>query len=189
VEVWAVNYSGYGASTGPARLRSIPPAALAAYDKLSAHSNGRPIFVAGQSLGTTAALYVAANRPVAGCVLRSPPPLKNLIFAHHGWWNLWLLATPVSLSIPSDLDSPRNGPRITVPAVFVETGNDSVVPLKYQKKVECAYAGPKQVVLLPDSEHNDPIEGEAVRRYEAALDWLWSRTSHLTMPTDVQPKQ
>ncbi len=61
VEIWAVNYPGYGQSTGAAKLRNIPPAALAAYDALARHANGRPIFVSGHSIGTTAALYVAAH--------------------------------------------------------------------------------------------------------------------------------
>src|SRR5438445_1142575 len=34
VEIWAVNYPGFGGSSGPARLRLIPSAALAAFDAL-----------------------------------------------------------------------------------------------------------------------------------------------------------
>src|SRR5262249_44105726 len=34
VEVWSLNYPGYGASPGPARLARLPGAALAAYDAL-----------------------------------------------------------------------------------------------------------------------------------------------------------
>ena len=94
VEVWAVNYPGYGGSPGPARLASIPPAALAAYDALRHRAGDRPIFVSGQSLGTAAALHVAANRPVAGAVLWSPPPLRNMILTRFGWWNLWLAGRP-----------------------------------------------------------------------------------------------
>jgi pimeloyl-ACP methyl ester carboxylesterase len=174
-EVWAVNYPGFGGSTGPARLKSIAPAALAAYDELLTRAHGKPIFVAGQSLGTTAALHVGANRPVAGCILWSPPPLQNMILSHHGWWNLWLLACPIALSIPSELDSLRYAPKVTAPAVFLETGNDSVVPVKYQRKVSAAYAGEKQIVRLPKSEHNAVLEGEAVRQYDEALDRLWQR--------------
>lgn len=175
VEVWAVNYPGYGGSTGPARLKSIAPAALAAYDELSKHAGGKPIFVAGQSLGTTAALHVAANRPVAGCILWSPPPLRNMILSHYGWWNLWLLAGPVGLSIPSDLDSLRNAPKVTAPAVFVETGSDGLVPPKYQRKVSGGYSGEKQIVRLPKSGHNAVLDENENKQYDEALDWLWQR--------------
>jgi pimeloyl-ACP methyl ester carboxylesterase len=177
VEVWSVNYPGYGGSPGPARLASIPPAALAAYDALRARAAGRPIFVGGQSLGTAAALHVAAHRPVAGTVLWSPPPLRNMILTRFGWWNLWLVAGPVALGVPAGLDSLRNAGETTAPGVFVVTGRDTVVPLKYQTRVADAYRGDKRCVRLPDSEHNAVLEGAAASEYQAALDWLWSRAA------------
>ena len=174
VEVWAVNYPGYGGSPGPARLTSIAPAALAAYDTLKTHAAGRPIFVAGQSLGTTAALHVAAHRPVAGAVLWSPPPLRDMILKRFGWWNLWILAGPIALQVPAELDSLRNARNAKAPAVFVATGRDTVVPLSYQTKVSDAYAAEKRYIRLPESEHNAELEGESISEYQAALDWLWA---------------
>lgn len=173
VEVWAVNYPGYGGSPGPARLASIGPAALAAYDALKAHAGTRPIFLTGQSLGTAAALYVAAHRPVAGTVLWSPPPLRDMILRRFGWWNLWLVAGPIALQIPAELDSVRNARKVSAPGVFVATGRDTVVPLSYQTKVSDAYAGEKRYIRRADSEHNDLLEEESVGEYQAALDWLW----------------
>lgn len=175
VEVWGMNYPGYGGSPGPAKLKSIPPAALAAYDALAKHANGRSIFVTGQSLGTTAALHVAAHRPVAGCVLWSPPPLQNMILTRYGWWNLWLIAAPVAMSVPPELNSLKNAPKVKAPAVFVETGSDGVVPVQYQKKVSGAYAGEKRFVRLPRSEHNAQLDAAQEREYGAALDWLWAQ--------------
>jgi hypothetical protein len=187
VEVWAVNYPGYGGSPGPARLASIPPAALAAYDALAEHAGGRPIFVSGQSLGTTAALHVAANRPVAGAVLWSPPPLRHMILRRFGWWNLWLAAGPVALQVPRELDSLRNARRATAPAVFVATGKDTVVPLAYQAMVSDAYAGEKRYVRRPDSEHNDLLTGVSIEEYQAALDWLWEQSVTARMATTTVP--
>src|SRR3954447_11140754 len=173
VEAWAVNYPGYGGSPGPARLKAIPPAALAAYDALAAKANGKPIFLLGQSLGTAAALHVAAHRPAAGLVLTNPPPLRNLIFFRHGWWNLWLLATPVALSVPSELDSIANAKRSTAPAIFVLAGKDTVVPPKYQAKVFDAYAGPKQAIRVPEADHNDPLGDSELTALAASRGELW----------------
>ena len=78
VEVWAVNYPGYGGSEGTADLDAIPGSALAAYDALTAQSPGLPVLCWGESLGTTAALSVASRRDVAGLVLRNPPPLPHI---------------------------------------------------------------------------------------------------------------
>ena len=189
VEVWAVNYPGYGGSPGPARLRSIGPAALAAYDALRARAGDRPVFVAGQSLGTAAALHVAANRPVGGCVLWSPPPLRDMILRRFGWWNLWLVAGPIALQVPADLDSIRNARKVAAPAVFVATGRDSVVPLAYQTKVSEAYAGPKRYIRLATSEHNAELEGDSIPAYQRALDWLWEQSVMGSSTAPVGPRE
>jgi len=173
-EVWVVNYPGYGQSTGPATLKGIPAAALAAYDALCQHANGKPIYVSGESLGTTAALYVAASRPVAGLVLKNPPPLRQLILGRFGWWNLWLLAGPVALQIPRELDSLANARRVHAPAVFVMADADEVALPAYQRMVLGAYAGPKQVVTLKGAGHNSIMSPEATDQLRQALDWLRS---------------
>lgn len=173
VEVWAVNYPGYGASTGPARLKTIASTALAAYDALHTRTAGRPIFVVGTSLGTTAALHVGANRDVAGLVLTNPPPLRQLILRHHGWWNLWLLAVPVSLGVPSELDSIANAKRCRAPAIFVTSRRDEVVPFAYQQLVADAYAGSKRVLSREGANHNDPIEGNDQAWMTEQVEWLW----------------
>src|SRR6267378_1329762 len=64
VELWGMNYPGFGGSTGPSRLSRIGPAALTACDELQRHANSNPIVRYGASLGTCAALHVAAHRPV-----------------------------------------------------------------------------------------------------------------------------
>ena len=71
VEIWGMNYPGFGRSTGPARLSRIGPAAIAAFDELKRHAAGRPIVLYGASLGSAAALHVARQRPVAGlfCII------------------------------------------------------------------------------------------------------------------------
>src|SRR5262249_47224497 len=68
IEIWGMNYPGFGGSTGPARLKSIAPAALAAFDELQRQANGRPIVLFGASIGTAPALHIAANRQVDGLV-------------------------------------------------------------------------------------------------------------------------
>ncbi|HZL34623.1 MAG TPA: alpha/beta fold hydrolase [Tepidisphaeraceae bacterium] len=173
VEVWAVNYPGYGGSAGSASLKSIAPAALAAYDAMKKKAGDRPTFVSGHSIGTTAALCVAAHRPVSGLVLYNPPPLRKLIMGRFGWWNLWLAAIPVSLQVPGELDSLANGRKCSAPAVFVLGEADEVVPPRYHQMVVDAYAGPKQLVRMPGATHNDPVSPEALPRFEAELDWLW----------------
>jgi uncharacterized protein len=177
VEVWGMNYPGFGGSTGPVRLSKIGPAALAAFDELKRHAADRLIVTFGASIGATAALDVAAHRPVAGLILHNPPPLREMILRRFGWWNLWLLAGPVALQVPKDLDSIENAKAIHAPAIFLLAEKDEVVPPRYHRLVVNAYAGEKRVIALPGAYHNDPIEGAALADFYGALEWLLPKSS------------
>jgi len=178
VEVWGMNYPGFGGSTGPARLSLIGPAALAAFDELKRHAGDQPIVVFGASIGATAALHVAANRPAAGLILQNPPPLREIILRRFGWWNLWLLAGPVALQIPRDLDSISSAKAIRTPAIFLLAERDEIVPPRYHQIVVKAYAGEKRVIPMHGAYHNDPIEGTALAEFRNALDWLLTQTKN-----------
>ncbi len=199
VEIWGMNYPGFGGSTGPARLSKVGPAALAAFDELqhqaisknvvesavpsgsslnpalrTAHATARPIVVFGTSIGATATLHVAASRPggIAGLILHNPPPLREMILRQFGWWNLWLLAGPVALQIPQDLDSIANAKTSRAPAIFLLAEKDEMVAPRFHRLVVDAYGGEKRVIALHGAYHNDPIEGAALADLNNALGWL-----------------
>ena len=172
VEIWGMNYPGFGGSTGPARLSRIGPAALTAFDELQRHANGQPVVLYGASLGASAALHIAAHRSVAGLILHNPPPVRQMILRQFGLWNLWLLAGPIALQIPRDLDSVSNAKAIHVPAIFLLADKDEVVAPRFHRLVVEAYAGEKRVISLPGAYHNDPIEGAALADLNRTLDWL-----------------
>jgi pimeloyl-ACP methyl ester carboxylesterase len=125
-------------------------------------------------MGTTAALYLAAHHSFAGMVLHNPPPLRKLIMCRYGWWNLWILAGIVSAQVPSDLDSLKNAQQVTVPAVFIISGRDSLVPPVYQRQVADAYAGPKRLIVAEAAKHNTPLSSQARLELHEQLQWLWS---------------
>jgi uncharacterized protein len=174
VEVWGMNYPGSGGSDGPARLDRVAPSALALFDVCRATAGKRSIFVNGVSFGSTAALAVAARRPVAGVILKNPPALRELIMGNYGWWNLWLAAGPIAHAIPEDLDALANAPRSTAPALILSAGKDWKVPPQYHERVIAAYAGPKDVIRLPNAGHDDPLTPEASQQFDAALSRLWN---------------
>jgi hypothetical protein len=177
VEIWGMNYPGFGRSTGPARLSRIGPAAIAAFDELKRHAAGRPIVLYGASLGSAAALHVAGQRPVAGLILHNPLPLRQMILRRFGWWNLWLFAGPIALQIPRDLDSISNAKAIQTPAIFLLAEKDEIVPPRYHRLVVDAYAGQKRVVTLRDAYHNTPVGGAGLADLYRALDWLLPRSA------------
>jgi pimeloyl-ACP methyl ester carboxylesterase len=176
IEVWGMNYPGFGGSSGPARLKRMSPAALAAFDALKSKAGNQAIFVFGASIGSAVAMNVAANREVRGLVLHNPPPLRQIILRNYGWWNLWLLAGPVALQIPRQLDSIANAKQIHAPAIFLLAENDEIVPPKFQRLVVDFFAGEKQVITLPGAYHNSPLEGPVVEEIRRAYDWLFGTT-------------
>jgi pimeloyl-ACP methyl ester carboxylesterase len=208
VEIWGMNYPGFGGSTGPAGLSKVGLAALAAFEELkrhatrrsavepavpsgsslshalrTAHATARPIVVFGTSIGATAALHLAASRRsgIAGLILQNPPPLREMILRQFGWWNLWLLAGPVALQIPRDLDSIANAKTSRARAIFLLAEKDEMVAPRFHQLVVGAYAGEKRVITLRGAYHNDPIEGAALADLNAALDWLLAEN-----PTQAQ---
>jgi hypothetical protein len=173
VEVWVMNYPGFGKSEGAASLGLIPQASLATYDLLRQSSDGKPIILKGYSLGTTAALCVAARRPCAGMILQSPPPLQREIIQEYGWWNLWMAASITVLEIPEELNSLTNAPKIGAPAIFNIAGRDALVPPQYQMMVVDKYGGPKLCRIRSGAAHNTLIlPGD--RKLQQDLDWLWA---------------
>ena len=125
----------------------------AAYAEIEQLADGRPIVVIGNSLGTVPALYVAARYPVAGLVLRNPPPLRQLIVGRYGWWNLWVGAWYVSRRVPAQVCSVTNARQITCPCVFICSCRDEVVPSAYQDKIFREYAGPYRLLRMQEAEH------------------------------------
>ncbi len=172
VEVWGMNYPGFGGSTGPARLAKLGPAALTAFDELKKVAGDRPIIVFGASLGTTTALHIAANRKIAGLILHNPVAMRQIILRQFGWWNLWLFAGPMAQKVPRDLDSIANARASHAPVIFLLSEKDEVIAPRFQRLVVEAYAGEKRIISLPGAGHNDPIEGAGLADLHHALDWL-----------------
>src|SRR5512132_2516994 len=184
VEIWGMNYPGFGGSTGPARLTRIGPAAVAAFDALGHEAADAPIIAYGASIGATAALHVAASRPaaIAGLILHNPPPLREMILRQFGWWNLWLLAGPVALQIPRDLDSIANARASRTPAIFLLAERDEIVAPRFHRLVVQAYAGEKRIIELRGAYHNDPIDGAALADLSYALSWMLTKASSSRAP-------
>ncbi|PYJ56156.1 MAG: hypothetical protein DME82_05355 [Verrucomicrobia bacterium] len=110
-------------------------------------------------------------------ILHNPPPLREMALRQFGWWNLWLLAGPVALQMPRDLDSIQNARTTRVPAIFLLAEKDEIVAPRFHQLVVNAYAGQKRVVELRGAHHNDPIEGAALADLNNALDWLLAKAS------------
>lgn len=177
-ELWAVNCPGYGCSSGWASLSKLTSVADGVWRELAAAAGGRPVLAVGNSLGTVMALYVAARHGVSAVLLRNVLPLRELIVGHHGRSGFWMGSWLLSRTVPEQLDSIANAVRCTAPCVFVMSEQDRTIPTVYQQRVIDAYAGPYQVMRLPDADHADLLSEEDVPRYAQHLSWLRQQMPH-----------
>lgn len=172
VELWSVNPPGYGGSSGHARLRALSIIAGHALDELQRVAQGRPVVVAGSSLGCISGLYLGANRKVSGLLLQNPPDLRQVILSRGRAWPLRWAAHVVAGQVPVELDGIHNAKRATAAAVFVLAMRDQIVPTAVQQQVYDAYAGPKRILERPNADHDTPLSENDIQRLHEMKVWL-----------------
>jgi len=147
----AVNYRGYGASTGRASETSVKADALAVYDALAARFPATPIAVMGRSIGTGVAAYVAARRPVAAVVLVTPyDSIASVGQAAHP-------LLPVKLLLRQPFDVLPDAARITAPTLFLTASGDTLIPESHAQALAAVWAGPKDFRRLAGG-HNSILD-------------------------------
>jgi len=178
VEIWAVNPPGYGNSSGTASLKKLSAMAERALHKLRQVAGQSPIIVAGGSLGSVSALYLAARHQVDGLLIQNPPALREVILAQSGWWHFKWLARMIAKQIPQELDSLANARRVTVPAVFVTAQQDRVVLPHIQRQIISAYKGPLKVFSMQDADHDTLLTESDFGQLRPLANWLYDVITH-----------
>ncbi len=147
----AVNYRGYGGNPGSPSERALYADALAAYDWAAGRPDVEParIVVIGRSLGSGVAVYLAAERPLAGVVLVTPYDSLQAVAQRHYPY------APVSLLLRHRFDSIGRAPGISVPALMLAARRDDVVPVAHAQALFSKWAGPKTWREFAQAGHND----------------------------------
>ena len=143
-----VSYRGYGGSEGAPSAQSISADALRWHDHARDALQAKAIYVFGRSLGSGAAVHVAANRPVAGAILVTPfDSLTEVARRHYPF-------LPVSWMLRHRFDSVDLAPRIAARLLCIAAGRDEVIPPAHAKRLFDAWGGPKQWLELEGAGHN-----------------------------------
>ena len=175
-KIWTVNPHGYGGSSGPATTKTFPDMCESVYKRLINESGGStPILVIGNSLGCLSALYLASRFPISGLMLRNPPPIHQLISTRprYAGWNFGM-SKWIANEVPSVLDAVANSASATAPCLFVQSEKDRIVPTKYQDLIIDAYAGTKQVFVIPGAGHHEFVQEAEQGEYLESLRWFES---------------
>ena len=148
--VLVVNYRGYGRSTGEPGQKALYDDGLAIYD-YAVGRGARPehIVVMGRSLGSGVASMLAAARPVRAAILVTP--FDSIAAVAAGKYPY----LPVRLLLRHPFPSTDWAKQARVPALFLAAERDFVVPAAHARRLFEAWAGEKQMHVLPQTGHND----------------------------------
>ncbi|WP_457602584.1 alpha/beta hydrolase [Nitratifractor sp.] len=151
VTIYFLHYPGYGASAGTPSQKAIYEAALALYDRV--HSKHHQLISFGRSLGTSPALWLAANRPVDALILTTP--FDSILHLGQRRYPLF----PISLLLKDPYENIRYAPQVSCPTLILLAENDQVVPPSNSKKLISAFRRtvPEQVTLS-GSDHTDIVD-------------------------------
>ncbi|MEM7312213.1 MAG: hypothetical protein AAF497_03580, partial [Planctomycetota bacterium] len=75
--------------------------------------------------------------------------------------------------VPEELEVIKAAANCHMPALFVSSRKDRVVPAEFHDEVFDAFAGPKKMIRLEAADHIDPITESEWPGYERALLWLY----------------
>lgn len=155
-----VDYEGYGINNGKTNYLNMYEHALAVYDYAAALPgvDDKHIVAMGYSLGTGSALYLAANRPVAGLILATPYAngydlYNNMLPIFYG---------PMRLLVKQKLPSDRYAPNVTCPVLIIASHADEVIPLLSSERLSERFGGDVEFMTLNDALHSKIFQTDGV---------------------------
>jgi uncharacterized protein len=143
----ALNYRGYGGSSGRPSEQGFIRDAIAAYDFAAARYGRKRIVLFGESLGTAVATALAAEHEVGGLILDAPfTSAADVGAAAYRF-------VPVRRLIKDTFRSDLRIGRVRAPVLVLHGERDRVVPLRFGEALFALANEPKRIVRFPDGGH------------------------------------
>ncbi len=149
--LFAVNYRGYGGSSGSPSEAGLRLDADAAYDAAVARYGADRLVGYGESLGTGVMVQLAARKPLKAVVLEAPF-LSTVSVAKRlfGW-------LPVSVLMRDQFRSDLSIAKINAPLLVIHGEQDEVIAFDQGKALFDLASEPKQFLPVAGAHHNDLI--------------------------------
>jgi uncharacterized protein len=151
--ILAIDWRGYGGSTGQPSERGLRADARAGFDFIYAAAPQSRIAVFGESLGTGPAVALAHDRPVAGILLNAPYASVRRLFERRGpvLPYRWLMSDP--------FDSEALIGDVGVPVMILHGTEDPAVPVGEARRLYAAAREPKSMIVVEGAGHLSAWEG------------------------------
>jgi pimeloyl-ACP methyl ester carboxylesterase len=161
VDVYILEYPGYGSRAGSPSLTSFLAAADEAASLLPANET---LYVVGESLGSGVATHLANTQRdrVAGLALFMP--YDNLVSVAKSAMPF----LPVSLVFRERFTPDAWLAEYRGPIKVVLAGADEVIPSRFGQRLYDGYAGPKSLLVVPGARHND-VAGQSAEWWKTVF--------------------
>ena len=169
--VLAIDYRGFGQSTGPDDTPSEASAyedAQVAWDYLKAATPNNRHFIVGHSLGGAVAVNLAEHNPDAsGLVLEATFTSIADIISESKWGFI-----PVGFLLTQRFDAMQRIADVKVPILFVHGTADSIVPTHMSQELYDAARAPKKLIIVQGGTHHN-LSSVAFEDYRSAIGELF----------------
>ncbi len=167
-----IDYRGYGHSQGNfPREASVYEDAEAAWRYLTRVRRIAPaqIIIYGQSLGGAVAIDLASKHPDAAAVIveSSFTSMRAMVMR---WWLNYLL--PVDWLLTEQFDSLSKIRSLKVPILLIHGTADRLIPASMSQTLYAAAPEPKQLVLIPNANHDTVAQYGGKRYWQSVQEFL-----------------
>lgn len=162
--LFAVNYRGYGGSTGAPTEEGLLLDARAAYAAAATRFGAERLIGYGESLGTGVVLKLAAEQPLPAVILEAPylstASVAQLVYPY----------VPIALLMKDQFHSDQVIGKVHAPLLVLHGERDSVIPFSQGQALYELANPPKRFIRFPQGNHeNLPAFGSVpeIRRFLA----------------------
>lgn len=161
--VLAIDYRGYGGSSGTPSEAGLGRDAVAAHRWIGTTAPGASVTLFGESLGSGVAVALADRRPVAGLVLDSPFASVLRLGERAAPW------LPVRMLMRERYDSEARIGGVDAPVLIVHCTGDREIPFSEGRRLFAAAEAPKDMVAMTGCGHIQTWRGEGRSRMLSAM--------------------
>jgi fermentation-respiration switch protein FrsA (DUF1100 family) len=177
LEVVAVDYRGYGVSTGqPSEsglYRDVDATLAFVHEQLP--RSDAPLIYWGRSLGTPMAAYAASRKAPDGVILESGFPTMRSVLETNPI--MWVMSWLSNYSFPTA----QWMAAVASPVLVLHGDSDSVIRYRLGQRLFERLPGPKRFVTLPGVDHNDLPPADWPLYWDAVLGFVGGLPSRRAM--------